>query len=73
MASYTPLLFHRRPSQLHQHRELGREVEDDILSLYSVAQLSLPTITSREVRRRELQLRKFERSNDSVPVSCDNF
>lgn len=73
MASYTPLLFHRRPSQLHHHRDPGRDVEDDMVSLYSVAEVSLPRITSREVKRREVQLRKIERSNDGVSVSSDNF
>jgi hypothetical protein len=74
MASYTPLLFHRRPSQLHHHHGPGCEVEDDMLALYSVADMSLPRITSRDVKRREADLRKLERYHiDSVPVSCDEF
>jgi hypothetical protein len=70
MASYTPLLFHRKPSQLYHHRGPGRDVEDDMVSLYSVADVTLPRIMPRDVRIRDVQLRKIERSNDSIPVSC---
>jgi hypothetical protein len=69
MASYTPLLFHRKASQLYDHRAPGRDVEDDLVSLYSVADVTLPRITPRDVRRRDIQLRKIERPNDSISVS----
>jgi hypothetical protein len=73
MANYTPLLFHRNPSQLYPHLGQGRDAEDDTVSLYSVAEVALPRITSRNVKRRDVQVRKIERPNDSVPVSCDHL
>jgi hypothetical protein len=72
MASYTPLLFHRKPPQLY-HREPGGDIEDDMMSLYSVADVTLPRITSRDMRRRDVHLRKVEKSSDSIPVSCNNW
>jgi hypothetical protein len=69
MANYTPLLFHRNPSQLYPHVGQGRDVEDDTVSLYSVAEVALPRITSRNVKRRDVQVRKIERPNDCVAVS----
>ncbi|XP_033610241.1 dual specificity tyrosine-phosphorylation-regulated kinase 4 isoform X3 [Cryptotermes secundus] len=66
MASYTPLLFHRKPSQLYHHRAPGRDVEDDLVSLCSVVDVTLPRITPRDVKRRDIQLRKIERPNDSI-------
>jgi len=71
MASYTPLLFQRKPPQLY-HREPGGDIEDDMMSLYSVAEVTLPRITSRDIRRRDVQLRKVEKSSDSIPVSCNH-
>ncbi|CAG2061372.1 unnamed protein product [Timema podura] len=50
MASYTPLLFHRRPP--YNNTPGGRVIEDDLMSLCSMAEVTLPRI-SREVRRRE--------------------
>jgi hypothetical protein len=73
MASYTPLLFHRKPSQLYHHHGPGCDVEDDMVSLYSVADVTLPRITPRDMRRRDVQLRKVERPNDNISVSCDRL
>jgi len=72
MASYTPLLFHRKPPHLY-YREPGGDIEDDMMSLYSVADVTLPRITSRDIRRRDVHLRKVEKSSDSIPVSCNHL
>ena len=75
MASYTPLLFHRRPSHLHHRGPTAPgvcppiDLEDDMVSLYSVADVTLPRITARDLRRRDVQLRKIERSSARNPVS----
>jgi hypothetical protein len=43
------------------------------MSLYSVADVTLPRITSRDMRRRDVHLRKVEKSSDSIPVSFNNW
>lgn len=61
MSNYTQVLFQRRPGQ-HDTSTMvrHREIDDDLLSICSVVDITLPRL-SREVKKRE-QLRKVDKA-----------